>query len=227
MLLLAGRTLLGRAVDTLKAVTLLKDIGEEIAVTVVGERSELEGADRVIVDRFPGCGPLGGIEAALSDLKENGDAEWAFFLPVDMPFLFAGLADALLQEWIEASRRGVRICYVVADERAQPLVSMLHRSVHKYVLEALTAGQLKVTPVLQSIADVMASRDCDELRSCLHTTPVDTQESKSSVAGRNLTGEQGGLRRLWFSNLNDEKELREAETILAEWGSIGGYRGEV
>lgn len=217
MLILRGRTLLGRAVDTLRAVPSLKDGEGRVVVTIVGDRVELEGADRAVADRYPGCGPLGGIEAALRDLEDNSDRkagdEWALFLPVDMPFLPAGLIDALLREWSDATRRGARVCYVVVGGRPQPLVGMVHRAALPYVVEAITAGQFKVTPVLQSAAEAVASYCKGSIsysHSAVHTTPVSLNGSSAPVAGWNAPEEQERLKRLWFSNLNNADEFRDA-----------------
>jgi len=223
MLRLGGRTLLGRAVDTLRAVPSLKDGEGRVVVTIVGDRVELEGSDRAVADRYPGCGPLGGIEAALRDLYESAEAQWAFFMPVDMPFLPAGLIDALLREWSDATRRGARVCYVVVDGRPQPLVGMVHRAALPYVVEAITAGQFKVTPVLQSAAEALASYSVGGIgysHSAVHTTPVSLNGSSAAVAGWNAPEEQERLKRLWFSNLNNADEFRDAmETFGTSQGS--------
>jgi len=221
MMLLGGRTLLGRAVDTLRAVPSLKNSEGCVVVTIVGERAALEGADRVIADHHPGCGPMGGMEAGLSDLGGSGGAEWAFFLPVDMPFLPAGLIAALLDEWSQASSRGAKACYVLVDGRHQPLVSMLHKDSLPFLHAALTAGQFKVTPVLQSAAEALASSSSGGIgysHSLLHTTPVSLNGFDPAVAGWKVPAEQGRLMRLWFSNLNSKEEFDEAETFASLLG---------
>ena len=157
MIELGGKTLLARAVDTLRTVQLPGADSDPAIVTVIGQRALLEGADRAITDSYPGCGPLGGIEAALNDLNRTLTTEWALFLPVDMPFLPAGLIDALLGEWLGAGRQGAMACHVVVGNRPQPLVSLIHRLLHPYISDALRAGQFRVTPVLQSACNSMAS----------------------------------------------------------------------
>lgn len=216
---LRGHTLLSRAVETLRKVPALADTYGRVIVTIVGMRTELEGADRAIADRYPGCGPLGGMEAALRDLEGSGDDEWAFFVPVDMPFLSSAAIDGLLREWVAASADGARVCHVVVDGRPQPLVSMMHRSVRPFMVEAITAGQFKVTPVLQSAGEFLASPHVDRIGSGLHTTQAGQDVLASAVAGWTVTGEQEHLKRLWFSNLNTEQEFLEAETFLATLGS--------
>ena len=229
MLELGGRSLLGHAVDSLKALPSLRNNAGEVLVTVVGERSELEGADRVICDRYVGCGPLGGMEAALRDLIRTGHdpitrVEWAFFFPVDMPFLPVGLINALLTGWIEAARRGSKICSLEVDGRPQPLICMMHTSFHPFLEQALTAGQFKVTAVLQSAADVLASRHSHGIRfrkvmTC--KTPVALEETMSGVAGWRATEAQERLKPFWFANLNNEAEFRRAETFALSSGLNG------
>lgn len=219
-LLLAGASLLRRAVETLRAVSALQDSSGQVMVTIVGERPDLAGADRVIVDRYPACGPLGGMEAALGDLHRGAEAEWAFFMPVDMPFLSAKVIAGLLLEWDAASAEGARLCHVTADGKPQPLVSLIHRSAHPFILEALTAGRYRVTPVLQSAGELLASTDANSLRSVLHVTDANRYAMASASAGWNATGEPEDVKRLWFLNVNTPKEFLEAETLLRSLGSI-------
>lgn len=207
--------------DTLRAVDALKDSQGRVVVTIAGDRAELEGADRALVDQFPNCGPIGGIETALRDLIENerginapeSKGDFAFFLPVDMPFLPVELIDALLKEWSAAANRGARVCYVTVDGRAQPLVSMVHSSLHRFVVEAITVRQYKVTPVLEHAAGALAPRTTSGigfLTSALHTTRVNLKAPRPPADGR--TAEEGdGLRDLWFSNLNSEEDFLLAE----------------
>jgi molybdopterin-guanine dinucleotide biosynthesis protein A len=221
MLPLAGRSLLGRAVDTLRAVPALRDEAGRVTVTVVGERTELEGADRAIADRHPGCGPLGGMEAALADLGVTAEGEWAFFLPVDMPFLPAGLIEELLEEWIEAGGRGSAACYMAVDGTPQPLVSLLHVTLHPFIAQALTAGLYKVTQVLQSATEILASQYADGL-GCramgVHRTPIIAARQIFLVAAWAPSEVEERYRRLWFSNLNTKEDFLEAETFLSSEG---------
>jgi molybdopterin-guanine dinucleotide biosynthesis protein A len=221
MLPLDGRTLLGRAVDTLRRVPPLLDPTGGVTVTVVGERTELEGADRAVPDRHPGCGPLGGMEAALADLRNSGVGDWAFFLPVDMPFLPAGLISAILVEWTAAAGKGARACYLVIDGRPQPLVSMLHDTLYPFIAQALTDGQFKVTPVLQSGAAILASQYAGGISSpafAVHETWVMGGVPVSDSAAWAPSEAEIRFRHLWFSNLNTKEDFLEAETFAAPSG---------
>src|SRR5271168_1377463 len=109
MLSLAGKTLLDRAVRTARSVAR--------EVVLLGDRQDLQGADRAIADLHPGCGPVGGMETALRDLASRPNdpqkAERACFLPVDMPFLPAGLYAALMRNWLAES---THVAYPIVDD---------------------------------------------------------------------------------------------------------------
>jgi len=232
MIVLGGKTLLALAVETLKSA--LRSVrspgsGEDaVPVTVIGQRTLLEGADRAIPDDYPGCGPLGGMEAALGDLERPRVADWALFLPVDMPFLPATLIAALLREWIAAGDKGARVCHVVVDGRAQPLVSLVHRELRPFLAEALQAGEFRVTPVLQSACGALASIVTGALpssRPVLWQTEFMTGRSCPIDGAWSPTEMQWRSRHLWFANLNTEHDLRDAETFLCDQGSMSRRTG--
>jgi molybdopterin-guanine dinucleotide biosynthesis protein A len=226
-IVLGGKTLLARAVETLRqVVSSIPGVpGERTQVTVIGQRTLLEGADRSIPDNYPGCGPVGGMEAALGDLEVSRAADWALFLPVDMPFLPAEFLAALVEEWMAAAKGGARVCHMVVDGRAQPLVSLIHREIHPFLVQALQAGEFRVTPVLQSACKTLASINAGAVLSSRslvwqtaftgeHLCPIDRVWSPDGVQWRS--------RHLWFANLNTERDLREAETFLYDQGSMSG-----
>lgn len=72
---LGGRTLLDRALELAKSVTL--------RVTIVGDAKTLAPFGFVIADVFPGHGPLGGIHAALA----SSETPLNLVLGIDLPFL--------------------------------------------------------------------------------------------------------------------------------------------
>ena len=214
--------MLARTVEILRSVPVRGNAELDGPVTVIGQRTLLEGADRAIPDTCPGCGPLGGIEAALSDLMSRGSSmHWALFLPVDMPFLPAGLVRALLEEWAFAAAQGVMASLVVVDGQAQPLVSLVHRAMQPFLIDALGAGEFRVTPVLRSACKALASQNGEAIVSSntlLGETvftpgricPIDKAWSPTSAERR--------ARPLWFANLNTERDLERAETFLRDQG---------
>jgi molybdenum cofactor guanylyltransferase len=212
MLELEGKTLLARAVETLRLVKGLQSPDGHIEVTICGEREALEGADRAIVDRYPSCGPLGGIEAALNDLTTREHADWAFFIPVDMPLLSATLIEQLLAVWTcEVLASGqVSACLAEADSRPQPLVSLVHRSVLVLVREALDAGRYKVVPVLQSAGATYTSFDQEPSGQDLNDNGSGQSARSESLFSKS---------REQFINVNTEADLIRVATLLRHRGS--------
>ena len=86
--ILDGRTLLARALDLARSVT--------SDVRIVGHAAKFAPFAPVVEDIFPGCGPLGGIHAALRISSTDLNA----ILAVDVPFV----PPALLQYLIKRSR---------------------------------------------------------------------------------------------------------------------------
>lgn len=224
---LAGSTLLSRAVTLLRGVPALQHAAGDMIVTIAGTRAVLDGADLSIADHYPECGPLGGFEAALAHLERNDDADWAFFIPVDMPLLRAELIDLLLTTWelVIESNPAIRACLVAVDGRLQPLVSLVHRSVLREVRAALEAGSYKVIPLLQSAgayctslgqADSEHAADTSALRadgkSPARSTPMSDAEPLRAIDDpRWETFVQ-------FTNVNTEADLLEVATLIRPLG---------
>jgi molybdopterin-guanine dinucleotide biosynthesis protein A len=217
MLSLAGRTLLARAVATLRTVA--------AEVVLLGDRPDLQGADRAIPDLHPGCGPVGGMETALRDLAASPTPEWACFLPVDMPFLPAGLYAALIRRWLAEGRP---VAYPIVDEGPQPLITLLHRSVLPYLTAAVEIGRLKVTSVLEGAAKELGSPFGDGLHSghiqlstdlFLSSSPAKEEASAGLELLWRPSVQQLAARHLWFSNLNTPEEFAEGEAFLraSDW----------
>ena len=95
---LGGKPLVARAVEKLRRVC--------AEVKVLSGDPGLEAYAPVVRDLHADCGPMGGMEAALS----SSGFDWNLFLPVDVPFLPA----AYLEEWVRgtlpgAEERGARV----------------------------------------------------------------------------------------------------------------------
>ena len=108
---------------------------------IVGSRPDLERFGSVIEDGRPRCGPLGGIETALA----ASGAELNVFVPVDLP-----LMPAVFLEWMvaRAAVTGAATTIPMLGGRAQPLCSMLRRSVLSDIGAALDEGNYKVMAAL-------------------------------------------------------------------------------
>ncbi len=70
-----------------------------------------------ISDRYPGCGPMGGLEAALTVCRE----EYLFVTPVDTPFADAQMARELMTYMADASRQRDAVLVVDGGGRKEKL----------------------------------------------------------------------------------------------------------
>ncbi len=100
----AGRPMIERAVAALAA-------GCHEVVVVTARDQTPDGGCRVVPDRRPSCGPLGGLETALAEARDGGYDAVAV-LAVDLPLVDAQGVEALLAAReadvpVAASRTGI------------------------------------------------------------------------------------------------------------------------
>ena len=157
----------------------------------------------LVPDRHPGCGPMGGMEAALSHTVYD----WNLFLPVDGPFLPAAYAAAWIERLPEAEASGVRIWIFTVEGVPQPTVALLHREVRPFLTEALGSRQFKLLPVLERAAFALGERDSGKPRAGLRKEPY----WDAAAIGMGLAEAQQRARELWFANLNTPEEFARAE----------------
>jgi molybdopterin-guanine dinucleotide biosynthesis protein A len=121
-------------------------------VTIVGDpvkfakySSTKYGA--VVADIFSGCGPLGGIHAALT----QSSAELNLMLAVDMPFVSAELLEFL---WAAAEGEGNRAMVTVpcAGRGLQPLCAVYRRDFSVTAEQALRAGKYKIDAAFAGVS---------------------------------------------------------------------------
>lgn len=128
--LLDGRTLLDRALDLARSLT--------SDVRIVGDRAKFVSFGPVVEDFFPGCGPLGGIHAAL----RSSQSDLNVILAVDLPFLTL----ALLQYMLGRSKDSD--CALLTVPRTargwQPLCAVYRRDFALIAERALRAGRYKI-----------------------------------------------------------------------------------
>ncbi len=127
---LDGRTLLARALDLARQIT--------SGVYIVGDGKKFAPFAPVIEDIYPGCGPLGGIHAAL----RSSQSELNVILAVDTPFVSL----ALLQHLITHARNHPSAAVTVphANERWEPLCGVYRRSFAERAEQALSQGRYKI-----------------------------------------------------------------------------------
>lgn len=126
---LDGRTLLDRALGLARSVT-----GD---VRIVGDTAKFATFAPVVEDVFSGCGPLGGIHAALRASR----TELNLMLAVDVPFV----STALLQYLIGRARDSASAAVTVSRMGGwQPLCAVYRREFADAAEEALRAGRYKI-----------------------------------------------------------------------------------
>lgn len=131
---LDGRTLLETALQAARAVA-----GED-NVFILGS-PELYGAyGPTIADVFPGCGPLGGIHAALSSTR----TEFNLMIAVDTPFLSAPLLNFIVDRGLEARKT---VTAPLIRDYPQPLCAVYSREFLTVAERALQAGEYKIVPL--------------------------------------------------------------------------------
>ncbi|HTB97812.1 MAG TPA: molybdenum cofactor guanylyltransferase, partial [Terracidiphilus sp.] len=126
---LDGSTLVARALDVARAVT--------SDVRIVGEPRRFAAFAPVVEDEFPGCGPLGGIHAAL----RSSGRDLNVIVAVDLPFI----SSALLQFLINRARDSAAVVIVPRTVQGwQPLCAIYRREFANLADTALRAGRYKV-----------------------------------------------------------------------------------
>lgn len=125
------------------AVALLRGIGFD--PRICGSRPDLARFASIVPDNHPGCGPLAGIEAALS----ASGSDLNLFLPVDLPLLPA----AFLRWMVErATNTNAAATLPLFGGRPQPLCAVYSRRLLRGIHAALAAGSLKMITAIETAA---------------------------------------------------------------------------
>jgi len=128
-LVFEGRTLLERALYSLRALT--------PEVRIAGPAAKFAAYGPVVEDVYTGCGPLGGLHAALSKSK----TELNLVVAVDMPFV----SESLLRFIIEQARAANAVVTVPRIAGGfQPLCAAYRRDFASLAQGALEAGNNKI-----------------------------------------------------------------------------------
>jgi molybdopterin-guanine dinucleotide biosynthesis protein A len=199
LLELAGKPLVLRAVEKLRRVC--------AEVSIVGNRAELEAYAPLVRDLHEGCGPLGGIEAALL----HSAKDWNLFMAVDMPFLPVGFLNA----WVRrvTGDASARVALFTVTGRPQPALCLLHKDVASFVSGAVTRGEFKLFAVLVEAGKELAARQGRELDEVFLNLPGSVDVFDEDGAGWAPTAAQRGGMHLWFANLNTPDEFAEAAAV--------------
>jgi molybdenum cofactor guanylyltransferase len=197
LLPLAGKPLIQHAVTKLRRVC--------AEVHILSANPALAAYAPLVSDIHPGCGPIGGIEAALA----HSPHEWNLILPVDVPFL----PTALLESWIAAVTapdQTTRVAMFSVDGRTQPAVCLLHKQIAPSVVAAVALGEFKLLPVLEASAEVLALQLDQPLDQLISIHPIGVDPNVVSGITPGLVASQP----LWFANLNAPEDVAHAEAHL-------------
>ena len=128
--LLNGRTLLARMLEAARSLTSY--------VRIIGDSAKYAPFAPVVEDIFPGCGPLGGIHAAL----RSSATDLNVILAVDTPFVSL----ALLQFLVTRARNVPAAIVTVAQANGgfQPLCAVYRRQFAEAAEQALRGGRHKI-----------------------------------------------------------------------------------
>jgi len=138
---LDGRTLLERALELARSVN-----GD---VRIVGDPVKFAAFAPVVEDVFRGCGPLGGIHAAL----RASSADLNLMLAVDVPFVSRALLLYLIERARSAQDTAVTVPRVGGGW--QPLCAVYRREFADAAEAALQAGRYKID-ALFGVVEVQA-----------------------------------------------------------------------
>ena len=158
LLRLGGWPLIDLALEKLRVLSLAA------APRVAGARPELASYGAPIADLHPGCGPLSGIEAALTASSQPLNA----FLPVDTPLLPAQFLLWMLER---AQITGALATVPRINGWPQPLCAVYRRELLGPITAALTAGDYKVMPVIRAACHSRQSLDVIDVEAVASAQP--------------------------------------------------------
>jgi molybdenum cofactor guanylyltransferase len=141
---LGGHTLLERALELAR--------GAAGNAWIVGSAAKFAAFGPVVEDVYPGCGPLGGIHAALADSA----TEMNLIVAVDLPFVRLDFLKYLI-----ARARQVNAAVVVprAIGRQQPLCAIYRRSFAEVAERSLLAGRYKIDSLFAEVSISMIAQE--------------------------------------------------------------------
>lgn len=161
-----------KALLPFQAGTLVEHVARQVraaagSVCLVGPQERYAGLPYPIIpDRFPGCGPVAGIHAALA----SGRADWNLVTACDMPRLTPELLAALFVHAERAARHGA--IPVSAAGRCEPLCAVYHRACLPVFERALREGRRKLSSLVAEL-DLATVRLDDDSWSENWNTPAD------------------------------------------------------
>jgi molybdopterin-guanine dinucleotide biosynthesis protein A len=204
LLELAGKALV------LHAVTKLRRLCAE--VSVLSNNPALERYAPLVRDRYEGCGPLAGVEAALRSSKYG----WNLILPVDVPFLPTRLLDDWLWSVLHEPVGDIKLSLLAVDGIRHPALLIVHREIAPYLTDSLERRELKLLPALRSAGDALAAalkvKSGKVFVEMQWDDPFRARDAKEGgETWCSLSEAQKESSSRWFANLNTPQEFVEAE----------------
>jgi molybdenum cofactor guanylyltransferase len=133
---LDGRTLLARILEVARSVT--------SDVRIVGSAAKFAPFAPVVEDIFSGCGPLGGIHAAL----RSSQTELNVILAVDTPFVSFALLQFLIAR---AQNSAASVTAPQISQGWQPLCAIYRREFADIAEPALREGRYKIDVLFDKV----------------------------------------------------------------------------
>src|SRR4029077_4226035 len=171
---LNGRTLLEHALAALRCVC--RD------VAILGKYELYGTLAPVYEDIFPGCGPLGGIHAALS----NSQTQYNIIIAVDTPFIMPEFLSYLVERAITS---GAVVTTPEIDDYTQPLCTVYSLDFLPIAERALGSGSYKIVPLFPRDKTLVV-REAELRRFAFATemfenlnTPEDMARARRRVSG--------------------------------------------
>ena len=195
------------------AVTKLQRLCREVAI--LSSDPQVVPYGPLVQDVHPGCGPLGGVEAALLHTVHD----WNLFLPVDVPFIPTAMLNLWLGHALGASGRGLRASVVAVDATVHPTLLVLHREMAPFLTDSLEHGHNRLLTALQDGAEKIALARNLKTREVFMEMQYDDAYTPAVEAEDEpwypLTEAQKARGLDWFANLNTPEEFAEAERCIA------------
>jgi molybdenum cofactor guanylyltransferase len=141
-LVLGGRTILERQLEV------LSEVAGDLLIVGGPLRPGIPAGVRQVPDAVPGCGPLGGVHAALSTARGSATVVVA----CDMPYLSAPLLQHLLTLASQGNRaQGADIVVPKTERGYHPLCAVYTPACLEPAARRLADGRLKLTGLFDDV----------------------------------------------------------------------------
>jgi molybdenum cofactor guanylyltransferase len=193
LLQLAGKPLIEHTVTKLHRVC--------AEVHILSSNPALAAYGPLVPDIHPDCGPVGGMEAALTQSRRD----WNLFLAVDLPFLPSAFVHGWATHWMQCANDGARIRLFSDEGHPHPTFCLLHKDVLPFLSGAISARNLKLMRVLEEAGSELERQRGLSPGTALWNAAVKEPPGRGEDMSRAwgaITPAQEEARSLWFANLN-------------------------